>query len=203
MKRLAIVIAALLISVSSFAQFGVVAGLTSSQASVKDAIADYKNLNQFHVGVTYKFATKSEFLAVQPSLIYNVKGAKFQNIPKLEDLDLDYRTGYIELPVQVQAGISLAKVLRLYACVEPFIGYAVSNEASTGSITAKGWENVVNRFEYGLGLGGGLEIIKHIQVSVRYFWNFGTIYGANVKESIYSIGSNSCNGVIATAAFLF
>lgn len=203
MKKFFIFLATLLVSLNSFAQFGILGGLTSSNASVKDAVADYKSINQFHVGVAYKFATKGGVLAIQPALTYNVKGARIENIKSVGDLNLDFKTGYIELPVQVQAGINLAKILRLYACAEPFIGYAVYNEATTGTVSAKGWENVVNRFEYGLGLGGGLELFKHVQVSVRYFWNFGTIYGANLKESIYSIGANSCNGLVVTGAILF
>jgi len=203
MKKILLFLATLLVSLNSFAQFGIVGGLTSSHASIKNAVADYKNINQFHLGVAYKFATKSGILAVQPSLVYNVKGSKIQNISSIGDINLDCKTGFVELPVQLQAGIGLAKILRLYACVEPFIGYAVTNELTSGEITSKTWDNILNRFEYGLGLGGGLEIFKHFQVSLKYYWNFGTVYGTNLKESIYSIGANNCQGIILTGAILF
>ena len=55
MKKAIIAIAALFIAFTSAnAQFGVVAGLTSSSTNLESAIADVKNVNMYHVGITYK-----------------------------------------------------------------------------------------------------------------------------------------------------
>lgn len=202
MKRFCIVLAALLVSVSSFAQFGIVGGLTSSSATIRNAVADYKNINQFHIGVAYKFSGKAGIFAVQPALVYNMKGNRLSSISSVSDLNLDYKTGFIELPVQCQVGVGLASVLRLYGFVEPFVGYAVSNQATFGDISYNNWDNVMNRFECGVGLGGGLELFRHVQVSVRYFWNFGSIYGKSTVDD-FSINENSCRGVMLTGAILF
>ena len=73
------------------------------------------------------------------------------------------------------------------------------------------WDGV-NRMEYGLGLGGGLEIWK-IQVVCRYNWNFGQLFDAsgnaagaddflgNAKESI--IDGKNFGGVTLSVALLF
>ena len=66
--------------------------------------------------------------------------------------------------------------------------------------------------EYGLGLGGGLEIWK-VQVVCRYNWNFGQLFDAsgtaadtadffgNAKESVFD-GKNF-GGVTLSVALLF
>ena len=200
MKKLIIAVAALLISVSSFAQFGIVAGLTSSSSKIEDAYLNYKNINQFHAGITYKIGI-GNVLAIQPSLIYNMKGTSIGEIDSVSNLNLQFKTGYIELPVQIQAGFGLGNLARIYGIAEPFVGFAVSNKVKVDGQLEDTWENVKNKFEYGVGLGAGVELFKHLQVSVRYFWNLGNVYGwEEVKQTV---GKGKCNGISASVAFLF
>ncbi len=191
MKKLIVAAAALLISVSSFAQFGIIAGLTTSATSLKKASEEWnaKSIAQYHVGLTYKMAL-GNVIAIQPSLIYNVKGADTKS--------LDFKTGYLELPVQVQAGIGLGSLARVYAIAEPFIGYAVSNKIEGTSLQEK-WENVSNKFEYGLGLGAGAELFSHLQVSVRYYWNIDDFSWSSSTSAL----KGKCNGITASVAYIF
>lgn len=205
MKKLIIAVAALLISVSSFAQFGIIGGLTSSSSNIKDAWANYKAINQYHIGVTYKLGI-GNILAIQPSLVYNMKGQKIESLESGDtNIDLQYKTGYIELPVQVQAGFGVGDLARIYAIAEPFVGYAVSNKVEGAVNLGNTWENVKNKFEYGVGLGAGVELFKHLQVSVRYFWNLGNIYDNEVDFVVVkqTVGGSKCNGISASVAFLF
>jgi len=206
MKKIIIAVAALLISVSAFAQFGIIGGLTSSSTSISSADDDLstKTINQYHVGITYRFGGE-RLLAVQPSLIYNVKGATLNTVKSYSDLNIDMKTGFLELPVQVQIGASLGKVVRLYGIVEPFIGYAITNEIKWEDLKNTDWDNVKNRFEYGIGLGAGIELFTHFQVAVRYFWNLGSIYGQQItwEKISYTVGSSKCSGISLSAAILF
>ena len=130
MKKAIIAIAALFIAFTSAnAQFGVVAGLTSSSTNLESAIADVKNVNMYHVGITYKIGI-GNMLAVQPALIYNVKGSQVGDIAGIDDVNVDFKTGYLELPVQVQLGFGVGSLARVYGFAEPFIGYAI--QASPG-----------------------------------------------------------------------
>ena len=202
MKKLLVVIATLLIAVSAHAQFGIVAGITSSKSNLKDAVADAQNITQYHVGVTYKMDLG--LLAIQPSILYNMKGTKL-NVAQLTSTELDYKTGYIEIPVQLQVGINLG-VARIYGFAEPFIGYAISNAATlSGQDLKADWDNVKNRLEYGVGLGAGVELIKHVQVSVKYFWNMGDMYGTTLSLAgvTQTIGSQKASGIAASVALLF
>ena len=202
MKKFLVVIATLLIAVSAHAQFGIVAGVTSSKTNLKDAIADAQNITQYHVGVTYKMDLG--LLAIQPSIIYNMKGTKL-NVAELTSTELDYKTGYIEIPVQLQVGLNLG-VARIYGFAEPFIGYAISNAATlSGQDLKADWDNVKSRLEYGVGLGIGVELIKHVQVSAKYFWNMGDMYGTTLSFAgiTKTIGEQKASGIAASVALLF
>lgn len=210
MKKILIIAAALLTAWSANAQIGIVAGVTSSASNVKDAYADYKNISQYHVGLTYKLGI-GNLLAIQPAVIYNMKGESISNIANTGDLaSVDYKTGYIEVPVQVQVGLGIGSLLRVYGFAEPFIGYAVTNEVKATTLlskeeTQKTWDNMKSRFEYGVSLGAGVEVLRHVQVAVKYFWNLGDVYGSDITVAnvTKTISESKCNGVAASVAFLF
>lgn len=209
MKKLIIAAAALLLSVSAFAQFGIVAGVNLSSTNIEDARNDIKakNITLYHVGVTYKLGL-GNLLAIQPSLIYNVKGAKIDEIKGVKDVD--FKTGFIELPVQVQAGFGLGKLARLYGFAEPFVGYAITTNTSSDVIDkifdGNYWDALIKeRFEYGIGLGVGVELFSHLQVSARYSWNMGNLYKRipTVEGVLNEIKSSKPNGLMISAAYLF
>ena len=203
MKKLIVIVASLLIAVSAHAQLGVVAGITSSKATIDAALSDVQNITQYHVGLTYKIDLG--ILAIQPSLIYNVKGAKIQEFKAVGDISsFDFKNGYLELPVQLQVGLNLG-VARIYGIAEPFIGYAITNSTTSANgnkIDVK-WDEVKNKLEYGVGVGAGIELIKHVQVSARYFWNLGNVDKAAIANVTDAISNKAANGIIASVALLF
>ena len=204
MKKFIVIVASLLIAVSAHAQFGVVAGITSSSSNLKDAVADVQaqNITQYHVGVTYKLDLG--LIAIQPSILYNMKGTKL-NVANIGATELDYKTGYVEVPVQLQAGLNLG-VARIYGFAEPFVGYAITNNVKVSTKDFKGsWENVKSRLEYGVGLGVGVELIKHVQVSAKYFWNMGSMYGTSIDFAGVktTIAEQKASGIAASVAILF
>ena len=205
MKKLIVIVASLLVAVSAHAQLGVVAGITSSKSDLKSAKEDVKNISLYHVGLTYKMDLG--LLAIQPSILYNMKGSKFDMLSKETTLDnFEYKTGYLEIPVQVQAGLDLG-LARVYGFLEPFVGYAVSNSIAFSQGQPKQtWDNIKSKMEYGVGLGAGVELIKHVQVSVRYFWNMGLVYNGkniNIGDVASPIAGQKCNGISASVALLF
>ncbi|MCR4860887.1 MAG: PorT family protein [Bacteroidales bacterium] len=202
MKKFIVIIASLLVAVSAHAQFGVIAGITSSSSDLETAIGDVKNISQYHAGITYKIGF-GNFFAIQPSLIYNMKGAKIAVLT--DQPELDYKTGFVELPVQLQLGMGVGDIFRVYGFAEPFVGYAITNQVSAGSTVEQTWDNIKTRAEYGFSLGAGVELIKHVQVSVKYFWNLGKVYGTEFDWSSIStsVAEGNCNGIAASVAILF
>ena len=203
MKKLIAIAAFLLVAASAYAQLGVVAGITSSKTDVKEAYADVNNATMYHVGLTYKMDLG--LLAIQPSILYNMKGAKFDSLSSATTIDdFEYKTGYVEVPVQVQAGLDLS-LARVYGFVEPFVGYAVTNGIKYSGDVKSTWDNMKTKLEYGVGLGAGVELIKHVQVSVKYFWNMGEMYGKDITIGSVkqSLSDQKANGIAASVAILF
>ena len=209
MKKFIVIVASLLIAVSAHAQFGVVAGITSSSSNLKDAVADVQtqNITQYHVGITYKLDLG--LIAIQPSILYNMKGTKLGDITSVGAVtadDIEYKTGYIEVPVQLQAGLNLG-VARIYGFAEPFVGYAITNQvnSSLAKDPQSTWNNIKSKLEYGVGLGVGVELIKHVQVSAKYFWNMGSMYGTNIDFAGVksTIAEQKASGIAASVAILF
>ncbi len=162
----------------------------------------------WQAGVTYKLGLPVGF-AIQPSLLYQAKGAKTTD-------RYDIQTGYIELPVSVQWGPDLL-VCRPFVDVTPFIGYAVSNKMYSDGVRIRPENRVpkpedkwkaVNRFEYGVGVGLGLEVWR-FQLIGRYMWNFERLYdkekGADIVGTYVSnaFSRGKYRGFMLSLSYLF
>lgn len=217
MKKLVIALAAAFIAIGASAQAGITAGLTSTSTNFDEAWANAKEVTQYHVGVSFKLPLPFG-LAVQPSVIYNVKGATLEDTATDGNLkSIDYKTGFLEVPVQVQWGINIAEVVRPYIFAEPFVGYGITNEEKlsnfTGENSKEAWDNVKNRLEYGVGVGFGVEVLDHLQVSVRRFWNIGNLYDENgaainsfkdaLNQGAETVENGKIGGIMASVTFLF
>ena len=203
MKRFIVAIVALLATTGAFAQgFGIVGGLTSSQVNVKQV--DVKSAAGFHAGSAY-CAPLGRGFAIQPELLYNVKGSN------MEELKANSKLGFVELPVQVQWGFKIAGI-RPYVFMEPFVGYAITGNEKIGEESAKIiMKDVSNRLEYGLGTGIGIQLFNSLQVSLKYFWNFDdaslntyidTAKGL-IKGALDDKSTNSFDGIVISAGIFF
>ena len=174
-KILTLIVALVATATVAHAQFGIVGGLNFSNAKFENAsqFADAaKNATLFHAGVAWKMDLPMGF-ALQPELTYQVKGAKLENF---NTQDLKYKNGYIELGAGVQWGPDLI-IARPYVFAEPFIGYLVNPDKTISNAS-----DVTKKLEYGIGLGAGVEVFKHIQVSVQWFRNLGNVVDTNADK---------------------
>lgn len=181
MKRnLLLLVACLLVSLQGFCQFGVKAGMNFN--SLGDVKADYdkssianslesavQNKTGFHVGVLYKFQIPLVGVAVQPELIYSqTKGDVKLEYSGLSAIKSEVSVDYLQLPVSLQWGLDLI-LLRPFIQVVPYIGYCINKDTSIKDLKLK-----TNDFNYGVGLGAGLDVWK-LQVSGRYCWDLGNM----------------------------
>lgn len=192
------------------ARAGIMAGFTSSSSNAKDV--EPGSIGMYHVGFTAELPIAYGF-AVQPSVLFQTKGTKLSDIGP-EKFRLDARAAYVEVPVQVQWGPDLV-AFRPYAFAEPFIGYGLyartkQYEGDASPIKSNSFSGAgMARWEYGLGLGAGIDVWK-IQFSVKYYWNFGSLYSESGKmnrvgetvKNAFKDGRNF-NGVTFSLAFLF
>lgn len=194
---------------SAQVSFGVTGGATFSRLS-KEVIKG-ENMTQYHVGGTVQISLPLGF-SIQPSLIYNVKGSRFSLADTPAAPSGNVTVGYLEVPVSLQWGPDLL-LFRPFLDVTPFVGYGLNNRFSiSGMETVKNsWDgSSVNRWEYGVGIGIGLEIWK-FQVIGRYNWNFGSLldfskdlgdggFGPALRNSFER---GNFGGFTLTAAILF
>lgn len=183
--------------------FGIVGG--ASFLGIRNVSTE--NATGYHAGLTYKFKLPLGF-SVQPSLLYHMKASESDG----GTYDFDMKVGYAELPVSFQWGPDLL-LFRPFLDVSPFIGYGMFQDFEGKKFSDVGdtlvidsWKSV-NRLEYGLGLGGGIEIWK-LQLICRYNWNFGSLVNQEGKADVSSVlrhglRDNNFGGVTLSLAFLF
>ena len=177
--------------------FGIIGGATFSNADFKEL--NSSTMTQFHAGVTFRAKLPFGF-SIQPSLIYQVKGANANS----GGFDLGASVGYLELPVSVQWGPDLV-LFRPFLDVTPFVGYGLNNYfwLNDAATLANSWDGL-NRWEYGIGTGVGLEIWK-FQVIARYNWNLGSLTEDSSLSEIAQLFNGGANfgGVTLSVAYLF
>lgn len=168
------------------AQIGVFGGWSTSRTdNGGNWEATVKNMSLWNAGLAYKFEI-GPFFTIQPGLAYQVKGTNVQSALQ----SLASRSGFLELDLGLQLGLDLL-VLRPFFLFEPFIGYQVyDNEefrllsynfgqsVQDGNLTTY-LANAKNKFEFGFGVGGGIELLNHLQVSAQWFMNAGQLFNAD------------------------
>lgn len=206
MKRLITLLTASLVTllacVEAFAEhnFGVLGGVTLSTLNIKEL--NNKMVTRYHAGLTYRFDLPKGF-AIQPSILYHVKGADF----KAEAKELKFDVGYLEVPVSFQWGPDLL-LFRPFLDVTPFVGVGLNNavaykDAVDGKGQANDWTDL-SRWEYGVGVGLGLDIWR-FQVIGRYNWNLGSIASARTDAPDLNevLSKTNFSGVTVSLVFFF
>lgn len=165
MKRFLMAAAFILMSLCfgerlSAQNFAVLGGANFYSTNIEEINSE--SMTQWHLGVAYRFDLPVGF-EIQPALLYNVKGAS------LAFSDADLSVGYLELAASVQWGVDLI-LFKPFVEVTPFIGYGLNG----GGNLKRLWEEQGSKVEYGVGLGGGLQVWR-FQVSARYNWNLDNI----------------------------
>lgn len=216
MKRLIAILAvaaAIFSSVESSARSGIIGGFTSSSTNLGSSwknLIDAKSVSLYHVGLTYQLQLPMG-LSIQPSLLYQVKGTTLDVLKAEQNLtvgDVDLRAGYLEVPVAIQWGPDLV-VARPYVFLEPFIGYRLTGNAKSdfASISDDWAKKNLSKVEFGIGIGAGVELIQHLQVSLQWFANIGPIVDKDASAitgaMANALEAKSFNGVKISAAYLF
>ncbi len=185
MKKILTVLAlALAMATAAHAQIGIVGGYTASSTglSAKDYL-NVKNMSQFHAGIAYKLDL-GPFFTLQPSLTYEAKGMNVNEVVaggSVNTSTLKNTSGFVELGVGAQVGVDLL-AFRPFLLVQPFVGLQVYDKqnytlagADMDSIN-EALATAKNKLEYGFGVGGGVELVNHVQISVQWFMNLGSLY---------------------------
>ena len=177
------------------ANIGLKAGINVSNLSTEGV----KNYLGYQAGLAFQFDLPLWF-SIQPDLIFHVKGTRVE-ATNLQALGL----GYLEVPVNIQWGPRfLDGNIRVFLQGSPFIGYAISKDLKDAQGNSYAWNNV-NRFEYGVGAGLGVQLWR-FQLTAQYNWSFGRLGSGNIADetlrTLFS-ESNFSGYTISLAVMLF
>lgn len=136
-------------------------------------------------------------MAIQIEALFSQKGAKFSveeaNIEATLELD------YLDIPVMLRFQGPASGSTRLHVFGGPSMGYRMGARSKVSDTTfdfAEGSidniEDEVERFDFGIVAGAGVDIGRRIVVDARYSWglraiNKDTSEGGEIKNRLFSI----------------
>jgi len=172
MKKVLLIFIVILFTESIHAQFsfGVKAGVNFSKFNTKEQVLKNDG-SAWQVGVVSKFNIPLIGLGLQPELLYSVNKGEGNSI------------GYFQIPINLRWQPLPIPLIKPVILAGPYFGYAVR---------FKGFDNFrdnIERFDWGIGLGLGLEIWK-LQFGGRYNWGLQNISGIrdfSLKSNVFTL----------------
>ncbi|MCD0466269.1 porin family protein [Flavobacterium sp. ENC] len=154
-------------------EFGVKGGFNMSNLYDDNNDPDDNNvLYGFNAGV-YATLPISDYIAIQPELLFTTKGAKLEYNNAFAEGDAKFKLNYIELPLLVR--VNVTKNFNIQA--GGYASYLVSSKV-TGSGDFDFNEDVdtddLNKFDAGLSAGLGVDF-SPVSIGVRYNYGLTTV----------------------------
>ena len=155
-------------------RFGIKGGLNYDNFHFSSAKNDLQldNSTGWHAGALLQFKVPIIGIGLQPELLYTVK--------KSDVNEKSNSVGYFEVPVNLRWGFNLL-VVKPYLLAGPYFSYATNLKGDT-------FKDKIERFDWGVGLGGGVEIWK-LQLGFRYAWglqNVSSVSEFKMKNRTFS-----------------
>jgi hypothetical protein len=154
-------------------EFGIKGGFNMSNLYNSDDDVDDENvLYGFNAGV-YATLPISDYIAIQPELLFTTKGAELEYNNDLLQGNAKFKLNYIELPLLVR--VNITKNFNIQA--GGYASYLVSSKV-TGDGDIDFNEEVdtddLNKFDAGLSAGVGVDF-SPISIGVRYNYGLTTV----------------------------
>nr|WP_232067359.1 porin family protein [Flavobacterium bizetiae] len=154
-------------------EFGIKGGFNMSNLyGSGDDVDDNNVLYGFNAGV-YATLPISDFIAIQPEILFTTKGAKLEYNNALVSGDAKFKLNYIEVPLLVR--VNITKNFNVHA--GGYASYLVSSKVKgDGDISFD--ENVdtddLNKFDAGIAAGVGVDF-SPLSIGLRYNYGLTTV----------------------------
>jgi len=170
-----IVMACYMSQVDAQVHFGLKGGFNYANfllQNVKEEL-DISNSSGWQAGALLQAKIPSTGFGVQPELLYTVvKGNVNSESNSIH---------YFQVPINLHQSFNLVDV-RPFFQAGPYFSYATKLEGET-------FNDKVEKFDWGIGIGGGVEIWK-LQLSARYSWGLQNVSNAEefkLKNNTFSL----------------
>lgn len=190
---------------NSSCHFGIQAGVPFSKMNFKEFESSIKSRAGFNVGASLLIKLPLYF-SIQPSVLYE---QSILNVPSAVSVAVEeqpaVKQNMLVVPLSIQWGPDLG-LLRPFVQVVPFAAYNFTINPIGNISNIEQLRQCVNKFQYGIGAGGGLDIWR-IQISLRYNWGLGL--WADVKQTQtwagmwQNVKDGKCNSFTVSLAYFF
>lgn len=172
-------------------KFGVKAGANISNLRFDSDDIKSDNITGFQAGVITEVLFPIVGLGLDGAVLYSQRGLNLDGS--------EYRSEYIDIPINLKYKIELADVFGIYLAAGPYASFHISGDDNFKKIiddVEKTWN--ARTFQAGLNFGAGIELIKKLQVGFNYQWGITHNYRSEdlnfkAKDGTWSI----------TAAYFF
>lgn len=179
---LSFLMVALFTAVNAQVQFGVKAGVNSTNLTGDDT-NDYQSITGFHAGVFAEIPLGRKF-SIKPELMYSLQGAKSDGIDSIL-AGSTLKTGYINIPLLAKYNI----ISGLYVETGPQIGFLASAKNDFNGVNHD-VKDVYKTTDFSWAFGLGYELPLGLGVNARYNSGLGKIAEGQHKwrNSVFQLG---------------
>lgn len=204
MKRILPLLAfVLLASAAASAQgirYGVTGALNVSSFSMSSGglSIDTDSRLAFNAGFKMELGFSAlEGLYMDSGALLSAKGSKYTSMADGESADNTVRPHYLEIPIHIGYRYALGGNLKVFGSFGPYfaIGLFGKAEYDNGMETLKSdvfGSDGMKRFDFGLGLRGGMELFDHYQIFLGYDWGLvdaSNVAGTKIHNRNFYIGA--------------
>ena len=191
MKRVSLIIILIVFSAGTtlFAQLGIRAGINLANEiksfSNEDISAGFstENLTGYHIGLIYQTMPQKSGLGGDFGLLLSQKGYTYNDSLSIANAVLQgYKEiNYLEVPFNLRYRLKLA-FLGIYGYGGLYTGYALNGkkvDETQNSTEEIGFQNFMNRLDFGYNLGVGVEFFRKIQLGATWSQGLKKIESTN------------------------
>lgn len=191
MKRVFLIATLIVFSAGTtlFAQLGIRAGINLANEiksfSNEDISAGFstENLTGYHIGLIYQTMPQKSGLGGDFGLLLSQKGYTYNDSLSIANAVLQgYKEiNYLEVPFNLRYRLKLA-FLGIYGYGGLYTGYALNGkkvDETQNSTEEIGFQNFMNRLDFGYNLGVGVEFFRKIQLGATWSQGLKKIESTN------------------------
>lgn len=191
MKRVFLIITLIAFSTGTtlFAQLGIRAGINLANEiksfSNEDISAGFstENLTGYHIGLVYQTMPQNSGLGGDLGILLSQKGYTYNDSLSIANAVLQgYKEiNYLEVPFNLRYRLKLA-FLGIYGYGGLYTGYALNGkkvDETQNSTEEIGFQNFMNRLDFGYNLGVGVEFFRKIQIGATWSQGLKKIESTN------------------------
>ncbi|MDR1022239.1 MAG: PorT family protein [Prevotellaceae bacterium] len=159
--------------------FGVKAGVNVPR--LKTSLEDVKDVSGLglHAGLFGQVNIPVIGLGIQPEVLYLNQPVSYINANRESD---SKNASYIDIPINVTWGIAV-KVVRPFIALTPYLRYSLSDVTTWVHNAALPAKQEMDKFDYGIGVGAGIDLFSKFQLMGRYSWGLNDL----VKDRSYKV----------------